>query len=175
MNYGDAYAKAVNAKTLKLETHKTGDADTLIAAGLSRSVLGFAIMRLQTEWDCVRRAYIEGKATKLETGSLNAYRRVEALVYGYAEVKSMKNPRKVVDMALSHYLDRLCHDCNGVGKVDKHVCRTCGGTGKRPESKHADVCELLIFMDASVSAARTQAKRMIENGTIHALKMHLVP
>jgi hypothetical protein len=46
----ERYEVATNTSRLLLEEHRTGAADVLIAAGLSESRLGLALLRLHSEW-----------------------------------------------------------------------------------------------------------------------------
>lgn len=45
------YAAAVRSSDLSVKAHKMGHADVIAAFGMSRSVLGLALLRLHTEWD----------------------------------------------------------------------------------------------------------------------------
>lgn len=47
----ERYAAATQSSHLRLDARVTGDADYLIAAGLSKARFGAALMRLQSEWD----------------------------------------------------------------------------------------------------------------------------
>ena len=47
----EQYAMATNAKNLRVEAEKRGNADILIAAGWSASRVGSALIRLHSEWD----------------------------------------------------------------------------------------------------------------------------
>lgn len=47
----ERYAAATQSSHLRLDARVTGDADYLIAAGLTKARFGAALMRLQSEWD----------------------------------------------------------------------------------------------------------------------------
>jgi len=49
----DRCASAINSSNLRVEADRTGDADTIIAMGMSSSRLGGALRRLHTEFDAV--------------------------------------------------------------------------------------------------------------------------
>jgi hypothetical protein len=51
MTTEERYTSAIPASSLKFEAHKQGSADVIAAAGMSRSRVGAALMRLHTEWD----------------------------------------------------------------------------------------------------------------------------
>ena len=49
------YATAISATNLRVEADRSGSGDVLIAAGWSKSYLGKALMRLQSEYDSVQK------------------------------------------------------------------------------------------------------------------------
>ena len=49
----ERYSGAIHASNLRVQAERTGPADVLIAAGMSPSRLGAALMRLHSEWDAV--------------------------------------------------------------------------------------------------------------------------
>lgn len=61
----ERYAAATQSSHLRLDARVTGDADYLIAAGLSKACFGTLLMRLQSDWDSSTRR-IPTKPTRRE-------------------------------------------------------------------------------------------------------------
>lgn len=80
----ERYSRANNSSDLTVKESVRGDADVLIAAGLSPGMLGHALMRLHGEWDAsAKPSLITQTDATLLYGRLKSLPRVLGIVAEY--------------------------------------------------------------------------------------------
>jgi hypothetical protein len=141
----ETYEVATQTSSLKVETHRQGAADVIIAAGWSESRVGMALLRLHSEWDGAAKprrateAQVKAMAAQFPDakGKPSVSRaRAEATVWYARELRllalSLKSRASVLEQvhawavlkgldpasvapALFHWLSCTCPVCDGHG------------------------------------------------------------
>lgn len=154
----ERYETAANASDLTVSVLRTGPVDLLIAAGLSPTVLGQALMRLHTDRvskDDRRRH--KPRSLDLVMGELTAW----GATRGF--------DRDACAKAVAYWVDPNCRRCDGRKRrvipntpvLSNKVCPTCQGSGNAHVPKGTAV--LLAYMDDAVSRARQSIKKRLRN------------
>ena len=159
------YAAAVRSSDLSVKAHKMGHADVIAAFGMSRSVLGLALLRLHTEWDGseVR----DGReVSSVEIRALRSFPVVRlGLMDWLAKQKGVTDPCSMACAVVGQWLNRLCPNCKGSGEVmhDKsaRTCPVCKGLKVRRESSNPVIRAALNHIDDCTQSARSTAKRRL--------------
>jgi hypothetical protein len=166
----EAYCSATTTSDMRvvMDSDRMGDAETIIAAGMSHSSIGACFLRLHGEWSCAEHPRILGAAE------------ANRLVAGFArpELKKGEKPKTSAQMLLDHYLHeagmllgKLKSFRAAKGYVSSHlrergvggyeekaqavlfwwlsrVCECCGGTkwqvvegSNRHGSRHCKTCK----------------------------------
>lgn len=141
----ERYQSATSTSNMRVEADKAGPADVIIAAGMSDSRLGTALMRLHSEWDSsakprkISPAQIKALALALRDskGRPDMMRaRREAAAWFATELRLFAQSLKsrptviqgltawaiikeidpaIVPASVHHWLDHTCHHCDGHG------------------------------------------------------------
>lgn len=167
----ERYITANKASNLRVEADKGGAVDVIIAAGMSPSRLGSALLRLHSEWDgaAKRRGYMTPTDTSLLMGRLITLPAVRAGVEHQARRWGIEDADKVVAAALYWWLDRTCPHCEGRGKavidgtpsLSTISCKHCHGTGERHLSHGQAAQKLVGYMhDCTERAAQSIKSRL---------------
>jgi len=142
----ERYRRATSSSNLKVEEHRKGDPDILIAAGWSDS-LDIKLYRLAAEFDQVAQ---DARKIKSTTDALLTLSHLKSLTgtrvalvrfaIDSAKAWGIKLDEQVIGIisgkVLSAFLDPNCHRCNGTGAIGGYdgkaanICRLCGGSGK---------------------------------------------
>lgn len=178
----ERYARATRSSHLQVTEHP-GDADTLIAAGLSDS-LGVMLARLRAEWDTVSKRELAQAADDLTARvlvlmNLRTLEPTKQALLNFARVKSAslrlgltaQDLAPVIGKVLDSWLGQLCMDCNGLGFSGGYgkariLCPTCHGSTKRKQGRlhetedlHQFGLWLLNVMDAKCAGAMGEIHR----------------
>lgn len=152
----ERYETAANASDLTVSPLRVGPVDVLIAAGLSPTILGMALMRLHTDRvskDSRRRH--KPRSLELVMGELTAWGSTRGF------------DRDACARAVAYWVDPNCRRCDGRKRqaikdtpmLSNKVCPTCQGSGNAHVPKGTAV--ILAYMDDSVSRARQSIKRRL--------------
>lgn len=108
-NTEERYTAATHASNLRVQAERGGHADLIIAAGLSKSLVGASLIRLHSEWEGLakprRRDRTAVEAIAKEFPLLQEGERKETysvLEYGKRIQKSRMVPNMVLDMPSAH-------------------------------------------------------------------------
>jgi hypothetical protein len=142
----ERYATASSTSDLTVDTHHSG-ADVILAAAMSHSWLGMALVHLRSEWDgCAKppkrtEAQIEARAKELRDkhGKPDARRaKIEAMVWHATAMRERAAKLRgravvlglltewalirgidvdLISPALFHWLSPTCNACDGLGKI----------------------------------------------------------
>jgi hypothetical protein len=164
---GEMYTSATHASNLRVEADRPGPADMIIAAGMSHSRLGAALLRLHSEYDGASKP--PGKATQTDATLLMVS--LKSLP-GVRDQLSIIAARLGMDAdvapAVLHWsLDRTCHVCHGTklelangGKTGR-ACKACRGSGESRLPHGEAGKKLLTCIDDALDAARFSIKRRL--------------
>jgi hypothetical protein len=131
----ERYTSATHASNLRCESDKPGQIDPIIAAGMSPSRMGAALLRLHSEYDGASKppgqaAQTDVTMMMVSIKSLPGVREQLAMV-----ADRMGISREVSNAVLLWWLDHKCHACGGTalelvngGKTGR-ACKKCRGTG----------------------------------------------
>ncbi len=114
----ERYAAATHSSHLRLDARVTGDADYLIAAGLSKARFGAALMRLQSEWDSSPRR-IPRRPTRREI----AWAAQKSLSKGITKVtkEASEAARKKLDATYQSEVALLSSSLRSLKEVLQHL------------------------------------------------------
>lgn len=167
----EQYVSANNSSNLRVEADRRSDADILIAAGMSQSRLGMALMRLHTEYD--RTALPFGKVAetdyRLLLGRLKSLPDVREQVAFQASKWHFEKPGTVAITVIAWWLHKICRACHGrkfqtvpgsPALSSKH-CKSCNGAGETPLPYGSDGKRLERFMDECVERAAASIKKRL--------------
>lgn len=173
----ETYRRAGNTSNLAVEAERRGDADVLIAAGMSglrpSTKLGIAVLRLHSEYDGAAR--LKAGASRLDVAMLAARLRtlpaVVGLVTEQASVWCMEHPKDKALAVTLWWLDKQCRRC--IGRMFEPIpgtpalsairCRACNGSGEAPLPHGSDGRRLANYIDASMHAARQGMKKRLHS------------
>ena len=133
----EQYVSAGSSSSLRVEADKPGDADILIASGLSRATVGGAIMRLLTEYGGLPRNATETDH-RLMMMALKTMSVVLDQITLRASQMNIERPGKVALAVIAHYLDKVCRSCDGqkyqrvkdTPSLSVKPCKSCLGVGE---------------------------------------------
>lgn len=172
MSTEERYTSAIPASSLKFEAHKQGQADVIAAAGMSRSRVGAALMRLHTEWDRARNDR-PGRADKLSTNEAAIFmNRLKTLREVRVELTAQLVRWKIVDPAdkapavILWWLDQNCHACHGTKLAATgrgSICKVCKGTGKARIPHGEEGKRLANYINDCVDVARNSIGNRLRN------------
>jgi hypothetical protein len=155
----ERYETAANASDLTVDALRTGPVDILIAAGLSPTVLGQALMRLHTDRVAKgdRRRH-KPRSLELVMGELSAWGSTRGF------------DRDACARAVAYWVDPNCRKCDGRKRqtikgtpvLSNKPCPSCQGSGNAHVPKGTAV--LLAYMDDAVSRARQSIKKRLRPG-----------
>jgi len=172
MTTEERYTSAIPASSLKFEAHKQGQADVIAAAGMSRSRVGAALLRLHTEWD---RAWNDRPGHLSQLGASEAallMGRLKTLREVRVELTAQMTRWKVVDAidkapaVILWWLDQTCHSCNGTKLAASgrgSICKVCRGTGQSRLPMGEEGKRLANYMDDCVDVARNSIGNRLRN------------
>lgn len=167
----ERYSRANNSSNLTVKADVRGDADVLIAAGMSPGMLGHALMRLMGEWDAADRPrdITQTNATLLY-GRLKSLPRVLGALSEYLTAKGEPTPLVGAKALAMYWLDDRCQPCGGRGAHTVagtpalgRVCKVCAGAKKRPAPLGELGKQTLNMMDMSVDQARRSMRKRLRN------------
>lgn len=169
MTIAERYATANNASSLKLKTDSTGPVDVIIAAGLSPSLLGGYLRRLQSEYDGASKQGRSQTDAMLLAGSLKSLNRALEGVSCQAMRNGIADHAKAAMAVVLHWLDDTCQHCHGVkfeviegtSRTSARQCKRCHGTGKSPVPWGEQGKALRIYMDNCYSEAVSSSVRRL--------------
>lgn len=142
----ELYESASNSKDLSLTSDKRTDADVLIAAGWSDSLIGMALLRLHSEWEGAEKprkpqTKEEGIWYENELAMLRMKLKTlpQVMPHLLARAEKRRFPKEAIGPVLAWWLDQSCRSCDGHGKtkipgtpaLSAHNCQACNGSGKR--------------------------------------------
>ena len=167
----EQYSQATTTSNLRVEADKRSAADVLIASGMSNSRLGAALMRLHTEYssDSVPRRNASETDHRLMMGRLKTLPAVLDAVAAQAYQWGIERPHVVAMAVVAHWLDDLCHHCEGRGQekikdtptLSWKNCKHCKGTG-RTELTHGSAGRRMDgYIAACVGDWATRTKRLL--------------
>ena len=173
----ETYARATRSSDLKLSEHRSGDADTLIAAGLVRDGIGVDLLRLRADYDSVSGLPGGRKALALLRRMSPTLERLMAFADDLATSKrfdfTAADLRAVVVQVLDLYLDPNCPPCAGTGLVGdygtvRNTCPACRGAKTRNlywvNSDVARFAQVLrVRMDEKTDMARRRMQRLLRD------------
>lgn len=169
MTIAERYATANNASSLKLKPDSTGPVDVIIAAGLSPSLLGGYLRRLQSEYDGASKQGGSQTDAMLLASSLKSLRRACEGVSGQATRNGVDKPLQAAMAVIFHWLDDTCGRCHGAkfeviegtGRTSAKPCKRCHGTGKSPVPWGEQGKALRIYMDQCYDRAVASSVRRL--------------
>jgi hypothetical protein len=163
----ERYTSATHASNLRCESDKPGQIDPIIAAGMSPSRLGAALLRLHSEYDGASKP--PGQAAQTDVTMMMVS--LKSLP-GVCEQLAMAAYRMGIDVKVSGtvllwWLDHKCPACGGTalelvkgGKTGR-ACKKCRGTGQS-KIPHGDAGRRLAsYIDDAVNSARASIKRRL--------------
>ena len=114
----ERYIAATQSSHLKLDARITGDADYLIAAGLSRSKFGALLLRMRSDWDSSTRR-IPRKPTRRDI----AFAAQKSLGNGITKVnqESSKAARQKLEAAYNNDIAMLSASLRSLPAVRQHL------------------------------------------------------
>lgn len=165
----ERYATANNTSNMKMKADTIGDVDVIIAAGLSPSLLGGYLRRLQSEYDGASKHVRSQTDAMLLAGSLKSLNRALEGVSGQAMRNGIADHAKAAMAVVLHWLDDTCHHCHGVkfeviegtNRTSARQCKRCHGTGKSPVPWGEQGKALRIYMDQCYSEAVAASVRRL--------------
>lgn len=163
----EMYTSATHTSNLRVEAEIRGQADMIIAAGMSPSRLGSALLRLHSEFDGASKP--SGKATQTDATllminlkSLPGVREQLLIIAGRLGMDGV-----VVPAVLHWWLYRTCHVCHGTeleltekGPTGR-VCKACRGSGESLLPYGEAGKKMLNYIDDALNAARFSIKRKL--------------
>jgi len=136
----ERYSTATHSSNLRVQAEHRGDADVIIASGMSKSILGGYFLRLRSEWDSVGRLPVHAGSHEwaLKLGRLKSLPMARMGLTGVAERLDMDKPSHIACSTLLWWLDHTCHVCHGQQReqikdtpiLSDIECPACHGTGQ---------------------------------------------
>ena len=165
----EAYQSAANTSDLKVVADRRGDADTIIAAGMSPSRMGLLLLRLVSEWDgAARPPQRDPASTALWLG------RLKSLPAARDELRAVAAKNRLVvdaDVVLLHWLHSACQSCHGrrwqrikdTPALSGKPCPSCRGSGERALPGGENGKKLAIYIEDCLSRARDSIKKRLRS------------
>jgi hypothetical protein len=167
----ERYAVAINARSLKVDDHKSGPVDVLAAAAWSPTRIGAQLLRLSSEFD-------SGQRAKTKTDAVLLWERLKSLEGAqeqltlYAVTHGMESPAVKARAALLWWLDHVCPKCQGrkwlpvrgTPHLSGVLCpprHGCGGSGETTIPHGAEGRKLSVFIDDCVNRARSSIRHRL--------------
>lgn len=165
----ERYSVAVHSHNLKVEPDRRTDADVLMAAGMTHSMLGAVLLRLKSEWDgSAKPAGDDVMDARLFMNGLKSWPAALARLTAWAGKRGHEGPAELAQKALVHWLDDACPKCRGRGysklpgsPVLGMACRSCVGTGKRHAPARSPLREALNLLDDCEARAYEVMKKRL--------------
>lgn len=135
----EQYISAGNTSNMRVEADRKTGADVMIAAGWSQSRVGLALLRLHSEWDgAAKQTTMTATDFMLLLGKLKSLPAIRAQVEIYCVQQRFQRPEAVASAVLLWWLDKVCHQCNGLGyeaipgspALSSRQCGHCHGSGQ---------------------------------------------
>lgn len=167
----EAYSSAGNADDLTVKADRRGDADVLIAAGLTPGLLGSALLRLHSEWDgAAKPRKLTETDARLLYGALKTLPKVIDAVGQWAAKRGYSEPYELAGGVVAYWLDDGCNACQGRGfdvipgtPTLGAACKRCGGSGKRRPPEGDAGRATLDMMDTCVGVAKSSIRLRLRN------------
>lgn len=167
----EAYSSAGNADDLTVKADRRGEADVLIAAGLTPGLLGSALLRLHSEWDgAAKPRKLTETDARLLFGALKTLPKVIEAVGTWAAKRGYSEPYELAGGAVAYWLDDGCNACQGRGfdvipgtPTLGAACKRCGGSGKRKPPGGEAGRATLNMMDECIHVARQSMRLRLRN------------
>ena len=167
----EAYSSAGNADDLTVKADRRGEADVLIAAGLTPGLLGSALLRLHSEWDgAAKPRKLTETDARLLFGALKTLPKVIEAVGTWAAKRGYSEPYELAGGAVAYWLDDGCNACQGRGfdvipgtPTLGAACKRCGGSGKRKPPGGEAGRAALNMMDDCIAVARSSMRLRLRN------------
>lgn len=153
----ERYRTATHASDLRVEAERGGQADVIIAAGMSKCDLGVLLIRLCSEWDSAEKIH-RGKASsrkinkadllqaadwelheqKMLMGKLKTLPAVRRALIFWSILHFDIEDENHIAAILLWWLDHVCKGCNGLRyrrilgtpSLSNKFCLHCHGTGE---------------------------------------------
>jgi hypothetical protein len=163
----ERYTSATHASNLRCESDKPGQIDPIIAAGMSPSRMGAALLRLHSEYDGASKppgqaAQTDVTMMMVSIKSLPGVREQLAIA-----ADRMGISREVSGAVLLWWLDHKCPACGGTalelvngGKTGR-ACKKCRGTGEIVIPHGEAGKRVATFIDDCLDRARHSIKKRL--------------
>lgn len=137
-NLTERYLSGANATDLTVTADREGAVDALASVAWSRGRVGWALLRLHSEWDGAAR---RGLKPEQAFGALKQLPAVRSALLGWAHARKpdrleiLTDGTALVDAFIAWFLSPTCPTCNGTMWVTrsnkpKQPCTECHGTGE---------------------------------------------
>lgn len=166
----EAYSSAGNTSDMRVLAERRGDADILIAAGLSPSRFGLLLLRLHSEFDATSRLPAGAGAHEFAL----RLQRCKSLPAARAELQLQADRRAGginAAAVLLWWLDRSCGACEGrrwqrvkdTPALSGKVCGACSGSGERTLPGGENGKKLAVYVEDCLAVARDSIRRRLRS------------